>query len=375
LKVNIVSQNHKMVIAKIAGIVTLLIVALLSVNALAQDDSGAPDKLLVAVVDAPPFYMKTPDGRWEGLSIELWQAVAQELGVEFDLREFDTLGQELDAITRGEVDVILALPVAERYEVSMDLSHPFLRSGAAIAVAAEGSEHSWLRFAGRLFSLNFLPVIGLLLLLALVAGTIVWLFESRRNPKMFGGGTVRGIGQGIWWAIVTLTTVGYGDKAPKTLGGRMVALIWMFASIILIASFTAAITTSFTVGELRGKIRGLSDLPDVRVGSLAQSESLDFLAKRGIAVRPFKNLRDGLQAIVDKKIDAFFLNELILKHLAKTEFSGRVHVLPGTFDHYYLSMALPSGSPLREQLNRALLKIITRDDWFRLVKSYIGPDR
>jgi len=373
--VNMVSQNHKMVIAKIVGIVTLLIVTLLSVKALAQDDNGVPDKLLVGVVDAPPFSMKTTDGSWEGLSIALWQAVAQELGVEFELREYDTFEQKLDAIKRGEVDVILALAVTEQREISMDLSHPFLRSGSAIAVPGGATEHSWLRFAGRLVSLDLLPVIGLLILLSLTAGVIVWLFEARRNPGMFGGGTVRGVGHGIWWAIVTLTTVGYGDKAPKTLGGRMVALTWMFASVILIAGFTAAITASFTVGELRGKIRGLSDLPDVRVGSLAQSQSFDFLAKRGIAVLPFENARDGLQAIVDKKIDAFVFNESILKHLAKTEFPGRVHVLAGTFDHYYVSMALPSGSPLREPLNRALLKIITADDWHRLVELYLGPGR
>jgi ABC-type amino acid transport substrate-binding protein len=257
----------------------------------------------------------------------------------------------------------------------MDMSHPFLRSGSAIAVPAGATEHSWLRFAEHLVSLNLLPVIGLLLLLSLTAGTIVWLFETRRNPEMFGGGTVRGVGQGIWWAMVTLTTVGYGDKAPKTLGGRMVALIWMFASIILIASFTATITASFTVGELKGKVRGLSDLPDVRVGSLAQSESFNFLAKRGIALLPFENSRDGLQAIVDNKIDAFVFNELVLKHRARIEFPGRVHVLSGTFDHYYVSMAMPSGSPLREPLNRALLKIITKDSWPRLVELYLGPDR
>jgi hypothetical protein len=59
-----VSQNHKMVIAKIVGIVTLLIVTLLSVKALAQDDKAVPAKLLVGVVDAPPFSMKTTDGSW-----------------------------------------------------------------------------------------------------------------------------------------------------------------------------------------------------------------------------------------------------------------------------------------------------------------------
>lgn len=369
-----VSQNHKMVIVKVLGIITLLIVTLLSVKALAQDDKAVPDKLLVGVVDAPPFYMKTPDGRWEGLSIELWQAVAQELGVEFELREY-SFEQLRDAVIRGKVDVILALAVTEQREISMDLSHPFLRSGSAIAVPAEATEHSWLRFAVRLVSLDLLPVIGLLILLSLTAGVIVWLFERRRNPKMFGGGTVGGVGQGIWWAIVTLTTVGYGDKAPKTFGGRMVALIWMFASVLLIAGFTAAITASFTVGELRGKVRGLSDLHDVRVGSLVQTESFNFLAKRGIAVLPFENSRDGLQAIVDKKIDAFVFNESVLRHLARTEFPGRVHVLAGTFDHYYVSMAVPSGSLLREPLNRALLKIISKDDWLKLVEFYLGPGR
>jgi ABC-type amino acid transport substrate-binding protein len=361
-----------MVIARVLGMIALWIFTLLAVNALAQKDSAAPGKVLVGVVDAPPFAMKTKDGSWEGLSIELWQAIAQELDVEFELREY-TPEQLADAVNRGEVDVIPSLAVTEQHEIIMDLSHPYLRSGSAIAVTAEPTGHSWLHFAGRLVSLNLLPMIGLLILLSLTAGTIVWLLERRRNPEMFGGGTIRGIGHGIWWAIVTLTTVGYGDKAPKTLGGRLVALIWMLASVIIIASFTAAITTSFTVGELKGKIRGLRDLPDVRVGSLSQSQALNFLAKRGIAVLPYENAEDGLQAIADKKIDAFVFNEAVLKHLARTSFPGRVQVLATTFDHYYVSMAMQSGSQLREPLNRALLEITAKDDWPRLVEFYLGP--
>jgi len=373
LEVNIVQQNHKMVIVRVLVILALWIFNLLAVNALAQVDSAAPGKVLVGVVDAPPFTMRAKDGNWEGLSIELWQAIAKKLGIEFDLREY-TPEQLMDAVNRGEVDVIPALAATEQHEIIMDLSLPFLRSGSAIAVAAEATEHSWLHFAGRLISLNLLPVIGLLILMSLTAGAIVWLFERRQNPEMFGGGAPRGIGHGIWWAIVTLTTVGYGDTAPKTLGGRMVAIIWMLASVILIASFTAAVTTSFTVGELKGKVRGLSDLPDVRVGSLSESQALNFLAKRGIAVLPFENAEDGLRAIVDKKIDAFVFNEAVLRHLVRTQFPDRVQVLATTFDHYYVSMAVPSGSPLREPLNRALLEITAKDDWLRMVKFYLGPD-
>jgi ABC-type amino acid transport substrate-binding protein len=363
-----------MIIVKVLGILAFWIFVLSPVNAIAQDASAAPEKVLVGVWDEPPLAMKTKDGRWVGLGIELWQAIAQKLGVEFELREY-SFKKELDAVTRGEVDVIPALAATDEHEIILDLSHPYLRSGSAIAVKAEASQHSWFRFAGHLVSLNVLPVIGLLIVLSVTAGVIVWLFEARRNPEMFDGETPRGIADGIWWAIVTLTSVGYGDKTPKTLGGRMVAIIWMFASVILIASFIATITTSFTVVELKGKVHGLSDLPSVRVGSLNQSQDLNFLVKRGIAVLPYENVLDGLQAIIDKKIDAFVFNEAVLKHLVRTEFPGRVHVLAGTFDHYYVSMAMPSGSQLREPLNRALLEITAKDDWLRLMELYIGPGR
>lgn len=78
---------------------------------------------------------------------------------------------------------------------------------------------------------------------------------------MFSGKYTEGIGHGIWRAMVTMTTVGYGDKAP-----RVVAVIWMFFSIILVTSYTAAITASFTVAELEGRVRSPKDLPTAQQG-------------------------------------------------------------------------------------------------------------
>jgi len=75
-------------------------------------------------------------------------------------------------------------------------------------------------------------------------------------------------------------------------------------------------------------------------------------------VTPFENIQEGLQAVANKKIDAFVLNEIVLKYLVKNQFAGRVHVIPGTFDDYFVSVALQVKSPLREPINKALLEFM-----------------
>jgi voltage-gated potassium channel Kch len=61
-----------------------------------------------------------------------------------------------------------------------------------------------------------------------VTGALIWLAERRHNEEQFRRDPAAGIGNGIWWSAVTMTTVGYGDKAPVTLAGRVIALVWMF---------------------------------------------------------------------------------------------------------------------------------------------------
>jgi len=206
--------------------------------------------------------------------------------------------------------------------------------------------------------------------MCLIAGMIVYSFERQHNREMFGDGAIRGIGHGIWWSIVTMSTVGYGDKAPKTIGGRITAIIWMLFSIVFIASFTANITTSLTISELRGKVRGFNDLHNTRVGSISQTEASNFLTNRGIAVAPFESVNEGLKAVADKKIDAFVSNELVLKYLVRNEFPGRVQVLPGIFDEYFVVIALKEKSSLRKPINKALLKLMKNEKWPELLNRY-----
>lgn len=332
-------------------------------------DNAPPRTIIVGTMVVPPLSMKSPNGQWEGYSIEIWQGVAQYLSP-FEFREYSSMGAILDAMVRGEIDIIPSLPVEARYESTMDFSQSFLKSGLSIAVPAKGVDFKLRGVANRLFTMDSLEVVGLLVMISVIAGTIVWAFERRHNSEMFGDGTIKGIGHGIWWSLVTMTTVGYGDKTPKTFGGRTVAFMWMLFSVVFIAILTANITTSLTVSELRGKVHGFNDLYHVRVGAVSQSESYYYLTKRGIAVLPFENLQEGARALAGKKIDALVSNELILKYLVKHEFPGELQVVPGTFDEYFVSIALQDKSLLRKPVNAALLQFMGTEKWTELYNHY-----
>ena len=340
-------------------------------SAFAQQDSAVQRNLLVGVTVGPPAYMKTADNRWEGFSVEIWQAVAQIMGVDFEFQEFNSLGQLLTALEKKEIDVIPSLAVSGRFETTMDFSQSYLKSGLSIAVPAEGVDYRWINVLKSIFSPHILKAISLLFLMSLIVGIVVWSFEKRRNSEMFGGDSVKGIGQGIWWAMVTMTTVGYGDKAPQTIGGRIAAIVWMIFSIVFIAAFTATITAQLTLTEMRGKVHGFNDLYHARVGCIAGSEGFAFLAKKGIAPILFENMKEGFAAIESKKIDAFVQDEKILQYQIKTEYPGRAQVVGGTFDEYFVSIALQQNSPLRKPINKALLKFMNTETWAELLNRYI----
>ncbi len=81
-------------------------------------------------------------------------------------------------------------------------------------------------------------------------GTLLWLAERRDNPEQFPATPVRGIGNGVWLALVTMTTVGYGDRVPITTAGRVMAGVWMVIALISASSLTAGIATALTLSQL-----------------------------------------------------------------------------------------------------------------------------
>lgn len=330
----------------------------------------APDVMTIATREVPPFAMKDESGHWHGISIELWRTIATKLGLEYRFREMG-LKAMLTAVERKQVDAAVAgLTITSTRERRMDFTHPFLSSGLGIAVRIDGGS-GWLAVSRRFLSMRFLHVIASLLGLLLLVGVLVWLFERRRNPQ-FGGSPAQGIGAGLWWSAVTMTTVGYGDKAPQTPAGRVIAMVWMFAGILVISSFTAAIATALTLGELGGKVQGKDDLPRVRIATVSDTTSAQYLREAHLGFRAKPSLENALDALAGGAVDAVVYDKPILSYQVHRQFDDRLTVLPARFERQDYGIALPSGSALRERINQVLLESIHDPAWGEMVFRYLG---
>ncbi len=111
--------------------------------------------------------------------------------------------------------------------------------------------HPWMLFIRPVLKRRGLGLVAMAFaLLAIVTGLFHALFEEQS------------VVEGLWWALVTLTTVGYGDFAPVTAGGRITASLLMLSGIGVLAFITASVAAFFVEGdykkELRAEVRSIN---------------------------------------------------------------------------------------------------------------------
>ncbi len=352
----------------------LLLLAVSCLGTLAGDASAEmPDVLQVGIKEAPPFAIRSETGVWSGIAVDLWTQIARDQDLRFEYRERDLKGM-LGGIEDGSLDLAIgAITVTPEREQRFDFSHPFFVTGLGIAISGH-SDGGILAGLGGLFSVQFLKAVGLLLLLLISIGVLVWLAERRANSAQFGGSPSHGIGSGFWWSAVTMTTVGYGDKAPVTVLGRFIGLIWMFASILLLSVVTGAIAASLTTTQLRGVVAGPGDLPRVTVGSVAGTTSAEYLEQHGIRFQPFDTVDAAMAALAEGGLDAVVYDAPLLRYYTITGPDAGLTVLPGVFQRQDYAFAVAEDSALRELINIQLLSIVKSAEWEGIRQRYLGAD-
>ena len=216
-----------------------------------------------------------------------------------------------------------------------------------------------------------LPFIGLVLLMILIPAHVIWFFERRHpngllpNPAYFPG-----IFEACWWAAASLAT--QADQMPKSAWARIAAVIWMFAAVVFIAYFTAAVTSSLTLQQLRGDINGPEDLPGKRVTSVKGSTSEEYLNQHSVPVIAFPKIEEALQAVQQGQVDAVVYDAPVLLYYASHEGKGIVQVVGPIFRKENYGIVFSSNSPYRKPVNEALLKLKESGVYDQLYKKWFG---
>lgn len=349
-------------------LVLVFILLLIFFQLQAQTDTVV-QKVIVGIKITPPFIIEDAQGDLSGVSIDLWENIANKLGLVFEYKEYDLQGV-LNAIETEKVDICInPLTVTSSRLKNFDFTQPYYISNLAIAAHIKTENELWVTIK-QLFSFAFLKAILLLFGVIWTFGFLLWLVEHRQNDQFRSG--IKGIGDGIWWSAVTMTTVGYGDKAPVTFWGRVVGTIWMFTAIITISGFTAGIATTLTVKGLDAlHIENLDDLRKAKVGTLLDSSSDEFLSQRGIGFTTYKTVEEGLTAIGKGQLQAFVYDEPVLAYsIEHHKYKNDLILLPQDFNTEYYSFGLPDQHPLLDTINPVLIEEIEGREWHDILSRY-----
>lgn len=345
-----------------------LLISSLSFNAQQSPDSlDLSKKMVIGVTPTPPFVMEE-NGEYAGLSIDSWELINEKMNLDYEFKEYGSLAELLSGIENNEVDFsINPVTVTDNRMKRMDFSQPYFISHTGVAKRSESQIFSYL---GNLFSWNFISAILILLAVIFIFGFLVWVFERKKNAEEFGNGS-RGILQGFWWSAVTMTTVGYGDKSPRTTGGRVIALIWMFMAIIIISSLTAGIASSLTVQTMNDEISSVQDLSKFEVTSVVSSSAQELLNLYNIEHNEVIDEKEGIALLENEETKLFVYDEPILRYEIKRRgLEEEIEVLPKTLKKDYYGYSFPKNSVLVDEINPVLIGVLKTMEWNNLLSEY-----
>jgi ABC-type amino acid transport substrate-binding protein len=329
----------------------------------------APLRVVTKKIE-PFVFTDEPDPT--GFSIDVWDAVADELGLDYEFIYVDKVGEQIDALVAGEADLALAaITITREREEAVDFSLPYFRSGLGIMTRTDLKAPLWESLIETILSPRLLGLFALLIGALIIAAHVIWLVERGRNPD-FPQDYLHGIWEGIWWAAVTVTTVGYGDKYPKNRLGRLIGILWMFTGLFLIANFTAGVTAQLALAEIQGVINGPSDLPGKRVIAVEGSTGSQWLTDEGILHTNAPTLDDAIAALRAGSAEALVYDSPVLQYQVLNDPTGELAMAGSSFRTETYGIALPHDSDLREPINQALLGLLENGTYDRIYNTWFG---
>jgi len=338
------------------GVVFLLVVGLAG-NLFAE-----PVKVVTR--DIEPFSFER-DGRRVGFAVDLWDNVARELQLEYEFVSAETAKQMVESVqTKASDAAVGALSITAEREKVIDFSQPFYESGLQILVTKNSGGISDIigTLFRNIFTWQLAVGIVVTLVVMFIISHLVWLYEHPLNEEMWPRSYLQGMYESFWWTLSIFLVGGADNKGPVGLGGRIVATIWMLASVIAVSLLTASLSAVLTVNSLTGDISKPNDLPGKKVATIAGSTCETWLNKLGnngerVKVETFPDIPACLAALKAGKVKAVVFDAPILKYYVKKIAPDDFELVGTPFERNNYGFGLQQDSPLRERINQILLDL------------------
>ena len=369
------TKNHTMLtVVIIIGIANAMPAYAQRASSTAVATTAEAPELRVAAFVIPPLVIEQ-NGSLTGFGIDLWNAIAARLKRKTAYQIVPDVSALEEAMRSKSADLTLALFITSARDEKYDFSYPTLEAGLQVMVRdphqAAATENPLWAMLRLMLSRTTVAWLGMALLLVLIPAHVVWLLERWRGdsaisrPKYFPG-----IFEAAYWALSTLTT--QAEAMPKQWLARILAILWMFAGVVFVAFYTAQLTTTLTVEQIRGAIEGPDDLPGKQVGTITHSLAVDYLLEHHAEVQEYSTTDKMYEALLDKEVDAVVTGAPILRYYASHEGQGQVKMVGPEINIAPIAIMVQLDSPLRKKIDIALLALREDGSYQRLYDKWFG---
>ena len=339
-----------------------------------ETKTDLPSKLRVGFAGGEPAVIVSGTGKITGITVEMWHELAEKLNLNDEMVFYSSVPEMLVHLGLGKIDVAFGTIsiTPERLEL-FDFTQPVGQDHLTLLLPSSpptlwGIVRPFLGWA-------FISSAGVIYLCLFTVGNLLWLAEHKDNPEQFTPEYFKGIKEGMWCAVMTFTTVGYGDRYPITPLGRIIASWWAIISTIIVSSLTAGIATTLALAFSPRSVEEFSkpqDLNNARIAVITGSNAAKWATYYGARLVPIKDLASGITQLKNKQVDAILYSRLFLENYLHQNPQIDYRMANFSLGTEYYSIALTANNPLTKKLNEQLFNIDTQikfqqiaDNWFQ----------
>jgi len=331
-------------------------------------------KLKVLVSPISPF-VEEKDGIYSGFEVELWEAIAREMRVNFEYEKHN-FQEIIPMINKSEADIAFAsITMNEKREELIDFSHPTFSSGLKILLSKNRGNidinNSLKDFFKKGYK-QFIKPLFYLLLIIFIFGNILFFLE--RDYGSISHSYFPGVFNATWvsMAVILKTTGNFFVYEVHSWAGRLVMVLAQIASLAALGLIVGSITSFLTSKKIKSIIEGPKDLKGKKVVTVEGTTSEYVLDTFGAIVIPVKNIEEAYEELKNNKVDALVFDSPVLEHYLLNGGNNWSELIGEEFDKQDYAFALPKITHIRKDVNLAILNIRENGVYNNIYKKYFG---